>query len=223
MNTKHSFVTAMDIHEELPFTIRKTKSMVLQIREEGRAKNELTSFVKKLASNFGEKIYYIGSDTIGDKPFERFMFEKAGFLEIIMHAPVVVNAHFHRHKRAIKFSNALKTTVSNALEPGRARQMFIDSIDVRDEHEIPLTISSWNKIKGMRHILEKSVALMFVSASVFGIIEFGKAFFTEILSDFFHVHEIFVVITVAIAIAIMFRPVEHIFDHLVSTYIFRKK
>lgn len=150
MNIKHIFISALDINEQLPFVVRPTKTLQENFKEQDRAKKELQKFVDKLEKNFKESIFYIGMDVIGEKSYERFMFEKSGFFEIMVEAPVAMMVHFHDKKRAEKFCKALKKTLLNVLPKGPAREMFVESLEVQDEQDTSLTVDDWHKIKDIR-------------------------------------------------------------------------
>jgi len=151
MITKHIFIAALDINEQLPFVIKKTKNLQESFKEQDRAKKELEKFINSLEKNFKEEISYLGMDVIGEKSYERFMFKKSGFLEIMVEAPVALNAHFPNTKRAKEFCMALKTTMKKILPKGPQTQMFLDSIEVQDEKDQSLTVDDWNKIKNIRN------------------------------------------------------------------------
>jgi len=150
MNTKHIFISALDINEQLPFVVKKTKNLQANFKEQDRAKKELEKFVNLLEKNFNEDISYLGMDVIGEKSYERFMFKKSGFLEIMVEAPLALTAHFPEKKKANKFSEALKKTMKKVLPKGPQTDMFLDSIEVQDESDQSLTVEEWNKLKNIR-------------------------------------------------------------------------
>ena len=150
MNTKHIFISALDINEQLPFVVSKTTTLQENFKEQDRAKKELEKLIDKLEQNFHEPIFYLGMDVIGEKAYERFMFKKSGFLEIMVEPPVAIMIHFPDRKRAEKFCAILKKTLFSILPKGPAREMFIESLEVQDEHDTSLTVDEWHKIKEMR-------------------------------------------------------------------------
>jgi len=150
MNQKHIFVSALDINEQLPFVVQKTKTLQESFKEQDRAKKELDGFIKILEKNFKEEMSYLGMDVIGEKSYERFMFKGSGFFEVMVEAPVAMTAHFPDKKRATAFCTALKKAMDKILPESPARDMFIDSIEVRDEVDTSLTVDEWHKIKEIR-------------------------------------------------------------------------
>jgi|SRR3989344_3673301 len=150
MNTNHIFVSALDINELLPFVICKTKSLQENFKEQDRSKKELLRFIKELEKNFKEELSYLGMDIIGEKSYERFMFKKNGFLEVMVEAPVALNAHFPEKKRAEQFCKALKKTLTKILPKARGKEMFIDSIEVQDENDTSLKVDDWHKMQEIR-------------------------------------------------------------------------
>ena len=150
MKTKHIFVPALDVEEILPFAVKKTKILKDNIAEQERARKELVSFIDKLEKNYKEAVYYIGMDIIEAKTYERFIFEKGGFFEIMVESPLAMNAHFVHYKQAEKFCNALKKTLKSALKKSPVADMFISSIEVNSEHDDSLTYEKWDKMKSIK-------------------------------------------------------------------------
>ena len=150
MNTKHIFISAIDLSEELPFIVKKIKNLQESFKEQDRAKKELERFIKLLENKFGEEISYIGMDVIGEKSYERFMFKGSGFLEAMIEAPAAFNAHFPDKKRAIRFCSALKEAFTEFLPDGPAKDIFIKSIKVQDENDSSLSVEKWDIIKKIR-------------------------------------------------------------------------
>ena len=152
MKTKHIFVAALDVSELLPFCVIQGKNIKDSLRGEEQAKRELERFVDILERKFKETIWYMGTDIIGEKNYERFIFEKGGFFEIMVEPPVAMNAHFVHKKRARKFCDALKKTLTEIMPKNAISRMFIDSIDVQSEEGDSLTVNKWSKIKNIRYL-----------------------------------------------------------------------
>ena len=150
MKTKHIFVPALDVGELLPFVVRKTKTLSENIKEQERAKSELVKFIDLLEKNFKEPIYYMGMDIIESKNYERFIFDKGGFFEIMNESPLAMNAHFVHEKQANKFCNALKKTMSKAINKGPISEIFVNSIEVNNETDQTLTFEKWDKMKNLK-------------------------------------------------------------------------
>ncbi len=149
MKTKHFFVPALDIAELLPFVVRKKKVLADQFAEQERAKAELMKFITLLEKNFKQSVHYVGMDIIGEKNYERFLFEKGGFLEILTESPAAINAHFPDKKAAVAFRKALVATFTKLLT-GEPAKLFIDSIEVQDQDDTSLTVSEWHRMKEIR-------------------------------------------------------------------------
>src|SRR3989344_6964818 len=150
MKTKHIFVPALDVGEILPFVIRKTKTLKNFIKEQERARKELEKFIDGLQKNYKEPIWYMGMDVISGKTYERFIFEKGGFFEIMIEEPLALNAHFVHQKQANKFSLALKKTLKGVLSKGPSSELFLESIEVQSEEEEDLTYKKWTSLKQIR-------------------------------------------------------------------------
>jgi hypothetical protein len=150
MKTRHIFVPVLDVGEMFPFTVKKTETVAESMQEQEKAHEKLVEFIDKLEKKFGEGIYYLGFDEIGGKFYERFMFEKSGFLEIMVEAPAVINAHFVAEAKADKFCAALKDTLREILPKNKAAEMFINSITVQTEQDDSLTYRKWETMKDIR-------------------------------------------------------------------------
>ncbi|MFP4402953.1 MAG: hypothetical protein ACLFPJ_01210 [Candidatus Woesearchaeota archaeon] len=146
MKTKHIFVPALDVGELVPFLVKEKNNLIDSIKEQKRAKTELEKFIEILQKNFKEKIYYIGMD-IDEKTYERFIFEKSGFLEVMIESPLALVAHFIKEKRAKNFHVALKKSLFEILPKNKISELFINSIEVQTEKEQMLTYYKWNKMK----------------------------------------------------------------------------
>lgn len=147
MRTKHIFVASLDVGEILPFSAKQKKTLIENMAEQERVKKELVKFIDKLEKNYGEIIYYMGVDLIEAKSYERFIFEKGGFFEVMVSAPLALNAHFVHEKQANKFCEALKKTIWSILKKGKIADMFINSIEVASEEDQSMTYAKWDKVK----------------------------------------------------------------------------
>ncbi len=150
MKTKHIFVPALDVGELLPFVIKKTKNLQESIKEQERARNELVKFIDNLEKNYREPIYYIGMDIIEAKSYERFIFEKGGFFEIMTESPMAMNAHFAHDNQAKKFCEALKKTIKQIMKKDKMSEMFINSIEINNEQDQSLTFEKWDRMKSIK-------------------------------------------------------------------------
>ncbi len=150
MRIKHIFVPALDVGELLPFAVRKTKTLKESIEEQERAKKELIKFIDKLEKNYKESIYYMGMDVIEAKSYERFILEKGGFFEVMVEAPVAMNAHFVNKSQAKKFELALKKTLREVMKKDKMSDIFINTIEINSEQDQSLTYEEWDKIKRIR-------------------------------------------------------------------------
>ena len=152
MKTKHIFVPVLDVGEILPFIVKKTKTLAENIKEQQRAKYELIKFIDKLEKDYKESIYYMGMDIIEAKTYERFIFEKGGFFEIMTESPLAMNAHFVHQEHARKFCGALKKTLKSIMKKDKVSEMFINSIEVNSEEDQSLTFEKWGRLKNIKSI-----------------------------------------------------------------------
>ncbi len=149
-NLRHYFVPALDVSEKVPFTVSLTRNAKKDMSSHDNAKKYLSDFVSFVEKSFGEKLIYIGMDVIGEKYYERFLFEKGGFLEIMMEAPLAINAHFSHKARAKKFETAIKKAFSKLLDKDSVSKMFIESISFSSDDEENIKVSTWGKLKNIR-------------------------------------------------------------------------
>lgn len=138
MKNKHIFIPVLDAGEMLPFAGK---------REKGK---KFDDFIMSLQKNFKEKMYNISSDIIKEVGYERFIFKKSGFFEIINKNPVGIIAHFNSKIRAEKFRKALIKTLRKTIGASKAAEMFIDSIYIQDEKNQPFNYHKWENIKKIR-------------------------------------------------------------------------
>jgi len=150
MKPKHIFVPALDVGELLPFVTRGSIKLSDQIKEQERARKELERFISMLEEKFDEPIWYMGMDVIGEKSYERFIFENGGFFEVMTESPVALNAHFVHEKRAEKFCQALKKALKQILPNSPITSMFIDSISVQTQEDETLTVNKWHTMREIR-------------------------------------------------------------------------
>ena len=64
MNTKHIFISILDISEQLPFVVKEGKDLQETFKEQDRAKKELLKFIDLLEKNYKEDISYLCMDVI---------------------------------------------------------------------------------------------------------------------------------------------------------------
>ncbi|MBU0757877.1 MAG: hypothetical protein KKF44_07425 [Nanoarchaeota archaeon] len=153
MKTKHIFISVLDVSELIPFCLKKSETLMQSLKEQENVKKELEKFITKLEKNYKEKIWYLGMDVIAEKLYERFMFDKGGFLEIMVEAPLVINAHFVHEDQAKKFCKALKDTFSQILAKTSLTSIFLESIKVQsetDDTDGSMNVKKWNQLKKIR-------------------------------------------------------------------------
>jgi len=150
LKVKHYYVNVLDSPEITPFTIKLEKDLSVSLKKQEKARKELEKFITILKKEFKEPIWYIGFDIIGEKFFERFIFENGGFLEIMMEAPLAINAHFVHEDRAEKFAKALRRTLKKILPKKPITKIFLDNVDIGSEQATELKVEEWDKLKKIR-------------------------------------------------------------------------
>jgi len=144
------FVPVLDAAEIIPFAIRKAKNVKESFALQDQSRDSLAKFIPALEKAFGGKIISIGSDVIGEKFYERYLFDKDGFLEIMMEAPLAMNAHFVDEKCAKRFAAALKKALSGMLPKNQMSKMLVENIQPSSAAESELKVETWDKIKGLK-------------------------------------------------------------------------
>ena len=104
-------ISFADKKGRLPFAIKENIRLDKKLKQAQDSWKSLEKFMRILEKNFREKIYSMGFDIINNKCYERFMFEKNGFLEITMDKEPKIEASFAKEKKAIKFNKALDKTI----------------------------------------------------------------------------------------------------------------
>ena len=147
---KYWFVPVLDAAEIIPFAIKKSKNLKESFAAQDMCRECLAKFISILEKAFGEKIVNIGSDVIGEKFYERYLFDKQGFFEIMLESPLAMNAHFIDEKRAKKFAAAMKKALSTVLPKNPMARMLVDGIQASATEESELKVETWDKIKGLK-------------------------------------------------------------------------
>lgn len=218
----HCFVSALDVAEQLPFSLVEKNNLDEDLVARKKSIEELEKFIALLRKHMGEHIYHLGRDTINKRSYHRFMFHGPGFLEIILEAPVAINAHFQSKQRAKKFLTALKKTLRKMLPPGPKLEMLISSIEIEDEHHVPLQIEAWEKIRNIRTVLQHSAHLVAVSVVIFTLLEFGEEAISEFFLKEFGISNLAAAIIISVIAALLLKPLKEIIDHFVERFIFKK-
>ncbi|MFH1641445.1 MAG: hypothetical protein ABIC04_00940 [Nanoarchaeota archaeon] len=216
---KHVNVPLIDVEGIIPFNKKETNDPKSELTEEQRIKKEITSFISKLQKNMHEPLCYIGEEKRYGKHLERFMFSGSGFMEIMVEAPLTINAHFTHVSVAHKYANALKKTLREILPNTKIKELFLDSISVDEEGAEQLTYEKWDRMHHM--LLHKSIVITVVTLMIIIIFEGIKALVAEISVEIAHVSSLVVPIVAAIIIALLFEPLIKKTEHLVNKFMIK--
>ena len=96
----------------LPFAVKEELKLDKKLKKTHEAWSSLEKFMKILEKYFKEKIYSMGFDIINNKCYERFMFEKNGFLEIVIGKNPEIEAAFSNERKIKRFKKALDKTIN---------------------------------------------------------------------------------------------------------------
>jgi len=147
MKSKHFFVPVLDVAGLIPFSVKLNHDIKEDLVLQSKSEKELEKFIRMLDNSFRETAWYMGFDVIGEKFYERFMFDKGGFFEVMMEHPAAMVGHFTSMKRAEKFASALRKALSKVLPKTTAAKLFIEDIKASSAEEYELKVEKWSKIK----------------------------------------------------------------------------
>src|SRR3989338_144048 len=94
------------VEKGLPFQTRKVG--LSAFKEIERANAVLQKLVRRIEKRFHDIVWYIGTDIFADGIYERFVFNKGGFMEIRAGSNAGIYAYFNEEKRANNFKDALQ-------------------------------------------------------------------------------------------------------------------
>lgn len=97
------------VERGLPFQIRREgKEGLSAFKELERANTVLQKLVRRIEKRLHDVVWYIGTDVFADGIYERFVFNKGGFMEIRIGSNAGIYAYFNSEKRAQDFKKALE-------------------------------------------------------------------------------------------------------------------
>lgn len=211
---KYINVPLVDVEGMLPFNKRPVEDISDEAKEDERLKKEIGDFMREIQKKMHEPVCYIGEEKKYGKHLERFMFSAEGFVEIMVEAPLTINAHFTHMSMAKRYAKALKGVLAKKLPNSKIKEMFIDSISIDDSEREPLTYEKWDK---MHHVfLHKSIIYTMVAMIIVIIFEATKALLTEISKEFMHISSLVVTIVAAVLISIFFEPIRKKSEQLIN-------
>ena len=97
------------VEKGLPFQVRKEG--LSAFKELERANAVLQKLVRKIEKRFHDVVWYIGTDVFSSGIYERFVFNKGGFMEIRIGNNAGIYAYFNSEKRAQEFKKAVETAI----------------------------------------------------------------------------------------------------------------
>lgn len=211
---KYINITLVDVEGLLPFNEKDIKGIVGEYKEEKRVKNELGEFMRQLQKNMHEPAKYIGEEKKYGKHLERFIFYAHGFLEIMVEAPLTMNAHFTHMNMAKRYQRALKKTLKETLPESKVKQFLIDSVSIDDSEKQQLTYEKWDR---MHHIfIHKSIIYTLVAAVIVAIFEITKVLLTEFSTEFTIASSLTITIIAAVIISFFFEPIRKKLEEIVN-------
>jgi len=99
------------VEKGLPFQVRKEG--LSAFKEIERANAVLQKLVRRIEKRFHDVVWYIGTDIFADGIYERFVFNKGGFMEIRAGSNAGIYAYFNEEKRANNFKDALQLALKD--------------------------------------------------------------------------------------------------------------
>ncbi|RME53202.1 hypothetical protein D6783_02665 [Candidatus Woesearchaeota archaeon] len=183
MTTNYHVVSLIDVNELLPFVKRVRQNTDEPTKEEeAKLQAELDRFFSTLKRYYHTPIHYIGDERRYGKHLERYLINKTGFIEIMVEAPLHLNAHFISKREAETFAQALKKTLFETVPASPVRSMFIDSVRVQDK-KASATYQTYDKLH--HKLVYKPLILTATAINI--IIVFGllKLFFQYVVEHIF--------------------------------------
>jgi len=102
------------VEKGLPFQTKKEwKDGLSAFKELERANAVLQKLVRRIEKRFHDVVWYIGTDIFADGIYERFVFNKGGFMEIRAGSNAGIYAYFNTEKRAQEFKKALQLALKD--------------------------------------------------------------------------------------------------------------
>jgi len=159
-------------------------------------------------------------DTYG-KIMKAYYYFDNGVAEITLSDVALLEFFFEDKRKANQFKKSLKKYLKKHIDNDHPlKNVFIDSINVfRRDSSI---VSSTKETKLINKLVEKSLSLFLISIAIFIVIELGKAVFTELFVEMLKMHQVLVIVIIAITVAFLFRPIEKSVDFFLTKWIFRK-
>lgn len=165
-------VSLIDVNELLPFVKRESQTEEDEAREEEKLKRELHAFFETLKKNYPHPLHHIAEEKRFGKHMERYLIEGGGFIEIMVEAPLHLNAHFTAKAKAEEFAHALKQALHEAVPDSPVRQMFVDSISVKRQGSD--TYHKYDRLH--HHLVYQPIILLFTAINIlllFGVLKAG--------------------------------------------------
>ena len=97
------------VEKGLPFHVRKEG--LSAFKELERANSVLQKLVRRIEKRFHDVVWYIGTDIFADGIYERFVFNKGGFMEIRIGSNAGTYAYFNSEKKAQEFKKAFEAAI----------------------------------------------------------------------------------------------------------------
>lgn len=151
MEIKHCCVSLLDVPEVLPFGFEHSENVMEMLGSMDKIDDKLLEFMTDLELEFGEGIYRLGQDMVGEKLYRRYMFEKGGFIEVAMEKPCAIIAHFISIERGEVFAEALSKVIKRYVR-GEIADLLVDDIQVSFQKETELTNYKLAELRKLRNV-----------------------------------------------------------------------
>ncbi len=100
------------VEKGLPFQAKKEwRGGLSAFKDIEGANAALQKLVRRIEKRFHDVVWYIGTDIFADGIYERFVFNKGGFMEIRIGSNAGIYAYFNAEKRAGEFKMALERAI----------------------------------------------------------------------------------------------------------------
>jgi len=207
-------ISILDVSNVLGF------NKIQSLGDDFKTMKEVDSLIHDFAFITKTKISRVKTDKFGNI-IKMYYHMNHGVIEITLSDIIHIDFFFVDKKIADNFREHLREYFKDIIDDSNElKGIFLESIRVFPKPDYVFAKIDEDSL--IANILEKSVEILLLSTFFFVIIEVAKAFFTEIFAEYLRMHQIIVVIVIAVVIALFFKPVEHAVDHMMTKWLFRR-
>jgi len=193
---------------------------VKNLGDDFKTMKKVDSMIYDFAEKAGARLSRVKTDKFGNI-IKMYYHLHHGVIEVTLSDITHIDLFFIDKRIAMEFRNSLRKYFGDVIDDSNElKNLFLESIRVFPKSDY--IFAKLDEDSLIANIFEKSIEILLLSTLFFVIIEVAKAFFTEIFAEFLRIHQIFVVIIIAVVIALFFKPIERSVDHMMTKWLFKK-